>query len=181
MAQKLSEEEIHKFITAIGDDINRPGLRNTSQLFLQTLGRYFSGYESKDLSSVITRLENPDEAESLLVLRKVSFLSFCEHHISPISGVISVGYIPDRSIASLGSLGRLINACTRRLQIQERICSQIASAIEESLSPKGVIVYASAQHSCLKHDVKTFDSVSKRGVFASNTKGEVQEFFSIIK
>ncbi|WP_237111302.1 GTP cyclohydrolase I [Neorickettsia findlayensis] len=181
MVQKLSEGDVKDFFDLGVGETDHLGLRGASHLFLKILANYFSGYACSDFSSLIMRMENPDGGESLLVLKRIPFLSLCEHHVLPISGYISIGYIPDKTITTLGSLGRLVSACTKRLQLQERICAQIALAIEESLSPKGVIVYASARHACVAHSTSIFESVAKRGAFAANTKGEVQEFFSILK
>ncbi|WP_227028931.1 GTP cyclohydrolase I [Neorickettsia sennetsu] len=181
MVQKLSEGDIQDFFGVGVGETDRLGARGASHSFLKMFANYFSGYACSDFSSLVAKMENPDGGESLLVLKRTPFLSFCEHHVLPISGYISIGYIPDKSITSLGSLGRLVSACTKRLQLQERICAQIALAIEESLSPKGVIVYASAKHACVAHNTSVFESVAKRGAFAANTKGEVQEFFSILK
>ncbi|AHX11506.1 GTP cyclohydrolase I family protein [Neorickettsia helminthoeca str. Oregon] len=178
--RKLSEDDIRGFIAAIGDDPDRRELKDTPRLLLEILTKCFAGYAHNSLDSLITPMESCC-TESLVVLKDIPFFSFCEHHILPISGNISVGYVPDAFITSIGSIKRLVHACTRRLQMQERICTQIATALDRVLSPKGVIVYATARHMCMMHNDGIFDASAKTGVFLDNQRTEIQEFFCVIK
>ena len=121
----------------------------------------------------------------MVTLKQMEFYSFCEHHFLPFFGTISIAYIPNQLIVGVSKLIRLAEIYTRRLQIQERMTSQIADTLEEILNPKGVMVICHAQHLCMtargvqkQHSIMITSAI--RGVFLTNPLIK-QEFLELLK
>jgi len=143
------EQAVRTLIAWAGDDPERPGLQSTPQRVADAFGELFSGYEADPVSLLRRSLIAADTGGQLVLLRRVRFVSFCEHHLLPFTGHVDVGYVPRRHAVGLGAMAAAVDAVTRRLQIQERITDQIASAIAEALDPMGVAVVVRAEHQCL--------------------------------
>ncbi len=121
----------------------------------------------------------------MIIVRDIEFYSFCEHHILPFFGKISVGYIPDGNMIGLSKLARVVNVYARRLQVQERLTAEVTKVISNTLGAKGVIVVCRAEHLCMKmRGVEKQDSstttIDYDGVFAEDTTLR-QEFLSLIQ
>lgn len=138
---------IGEMLTLIGEDKTREGLRDTPLRVVKSFEKIFSGYAKKpeDVLTVFDG-ENYDE---MIVVKAIEFYSTCEHHMLSFFGKAYVGYIPDGKIIGLSKLPRLVEIYSRRLQNQERLTSQIASALQDILHPKGVGVVLEAQHLCM--------------------------------
>jgi GTP cyclohydrolase IA len=133
----------------IGEDIDRDGLRETPARLVRAFQEYFSGY-AQDPEQILQRtFEEIDGYDEMVVLRNVPFESHCEHHLAPIIGRAWVAYVPDRRVVGISKLARVVDAFARRLQIQERLTSQIANTIDEVLKPQGVAVVIRATHHCM--------------------------------
>ena len=123
---------------------------------------------------------------SLIVSKKIDYVSLCRHHLAIILGEVFIGYIPNEKIVGLSKLARLVECFTKRPQLQEEITNQISDAMEQYLVPQGVIVVVSGQHGCMttrgisKKDAVTVTS-AVRGVFLTNTAGCKDEFFNLIR
>ena len=120
----------------------------------------------------------------MVVVKDIEFYSFCEHHILPFFGTVSIGYIPDGSMIGLSKLPRLVNAIARKLQVQERLTAEICREVTETLSAKGVIVVCNARHLCMQmrgveKQMAVTDTIDYSGEFVNNTQLR-QEFFAMI-
>jgi GTP cyclohydrolase I len=144
-----AEAAIRELLIAIGEDPDREGLLNTPARVARAYRESFEGLQ-QDPSEVLTTIFDEGHDEMVLV-RDISFASFCEHHLLPFMGTASVGYIPNESgeITGLSKLARLVEVFARRPQVQERLTTQIADALEQNLSPRGVIVVVQAEHLCM--------------------------------
>ncbi len=154
-----TEAAVRTLIRWAGDDPDREGLLDTPKRVAKAYEEFFSGYaaDPKDiLQRTFTEVENYDE---MVVLTNIDFSSHCEHHMVPIIGRVHVGYIPTNRVVGISKLARIVEAYAKRLQIQEKLTSQIAAAIDEVLKPKGVGVVVEAAHQCM-----TTRGVKKPGV-----------------
>jgi GTP cyclohydrolase I len=144
-----AEAAIRELLIAIGDDPDREGLLNTPARVARAYRESFEGLQ-QDPTAVLTTIFDEGHDEMVLV-RDISFASFCEHHLLPFMGTASVGYIPNESgeITGLSKLARLVEVFARRPQVQERLTTQIADALEQNLNPRGVIVVVQAEHLCM--------------------------------
>jgi GTP cyclohydrolase I len=144
-----AEAAIRELLIAIGEDPDREGLINTPARVARAYRESFEGLQ-QDPTEVLTTVFDEGHDEMVLV-RDISFASFCEHHLLPFMGTASVGYIPNDAgeITGLSKLGRLVEVFARRPQVQERLTTQIADALEQNLNPRGVIVVVQAEHLCM--------------------------------
>ncbi|MDX6204663.1 MAG: cyclohydrolase [Frankiales bacterium] len=143
------ERAVRELLLAIGEDPARPGLLQTPARVAGAYEEMFAGLGS-DPGEVLA--QTFDECHDELVLVKdIAVYSVCEHHLLPFHGVAHVGYIPNESghITGLSKLARLVDVFARRPQVQERLTSQVADALNERLSPRGVIVVVEAEHLCM--------------------------------
>ena len=139
---------IRSLLQAIGEDVDREGLRETPERVSKSFAKVFEGYE-KDPKTLITIFDNEGYNE-MIIARDIDFYSFCEHHMLPFYGRAFVGYIPEGKIIGISKLPRLVDLYSRRLQNQERLTKQIANTLAEILEPKGVGVVVKAEHMCMK-------------------------------
>ena len=144
-----AEAAVRELLLAIGEDPEREGLRNTPARVARAYRESFEGLQ-QDPADVLTTIFDEGHDEMVLV-RDISFNSFCEHHLVPFMGKASVGYIPNESgqITGLSKLARLVDVYARRPQVQERLTTQIADMLEATLNPRGVIVVVQAEHLCM--------------------------------
>lgn len=140
---------VRKMITLIGEDPNREGLRKTPERFEKALKYLTSGY-NQNLDNVLNGATFSVHYDEMVVVKDIEFFSLCEHHLLPFFGKAHVAYLPSKRVLGLSKIARLVNMYARRLQIQERMTSQIAQAIEEKISPEGVGVIIEARHLCMQ-------------------------------
>lgn len=182
--QKDISENVIRILEYIGENPSREGLQETPKRMIKSWDKLFGGYKQnpEDVLKVFEEFGNYDE---MILLKGIDFFSTCEHHFLPFSGQISVAYIPDKKVVGISKLARLVEIFSRRLQIQERLTTQIADVLEEYLQPLGVAVFVEAQHLCMtsrgveKQNAKMVTS-KVTGVFKQDFKAR-QEFFSLIK
>ncbi len=131
-------------------DSAREGLAETPQRFVRAFEEMTSGYRTDVDSLFKTFGDGAEGYDEMVVLRDVPFHSLCEHHIAPFFGTATIGYIPDGRVVGLSKLARVLEAYARRLQIQERLTTQVREAVERNLQPKGVGVVIRARHFCME-------------------------------
>lgn len=139
---------VRKMLVLIGEDPNREGLRRTPERFEKALRYLTSGYR-QDPEKLLNGAMFSVCYDNMVVVKDIELYSLCEHHLLPFFGKCHVAYIPNRKVVGLSKIARLVNMYARRLQIQERLTSQVANAIQEKLSPEGVGVVVEARHLCM--------------------------------
>ena len=139
---------VRKMLALIGEDPNREGLRRTPERFEKAFRYLTSGYR-QDPEKLLNGAMFSVCYDNMVVVKDIELYSLCEHHLLPFFGKCHVAYIPNKKVVGLSKIARLVNMYARRLQIQERLTSQIAKAIEEKLSPEGVGVVVEARHLCM--------------------------------
>lgn len=173
---------VRTLLKFIGEDPNREGLKDTPKRFLKAWEEYWgSGYGKEPLSVMKVFEDGGDRYDEMVLVKDIKVFSHCEHHIAPIVGKAHVAYIPQNGrILGLSKLNRLVDMYARRLQVQERLTTQIAEALQENLNPLGVGVIIEADHFCVKtrgiQDINSVTTTSKLlGVFKD--KPEVRDEF----
>jgi GTP cyclohydrolase I len=142
-------ELMRKVIVLLGEDPNREGLRKTPERFEKALKYLTSGYH-QNMESLLNGATFSVHYDEMVVVKDIEFFSLCEHHLLPFFGKAHVAYLPNKRVLGLSKIARLVNMYGRRLQIQERMTSQIAEAIQEKISPEGVGVIIEARHLCMQ-------------------------------
>ncbi len=144
-----AEAAVRTLIQWAGDDPDREGLLDTPARVARSYKELFAGYEVEPRAYLERTFEEVGGYNQLVVLKDIRFVSFCEHHMLPVVGVAHVGYLPTDRVVGISKLARVVRGYARRLQIQEKMTSEIATAIEEVLRPAGVGVVIEAEHSCM--------------------------------
>jgi GTP cyclohydrolase I len=142
------EDYIRRILESIGEDPTREGLRDTPQRVDQALRFLTSGY-SLDADKVLNNALFDVEYDEMVIVADIDFFSMCEHHLLPFFGKCHIAYLPDKKVIGLSKLARLVEMFSRRLQVQERLTTQIAQTIMEKVKPQGVGVVIEAQHMCM--------------------------------
>ena len=154
-----AEQAVRTLIKWMGDDPTREGLIDTPKRVINSYAELFSGY-TQDPSEILERtFEETDGYGDIVLLKDIRVESYCEHHLIPITGVAHVAYIPENRVVGISKLARTVELFSKRLQIQEKLTSQVANAINDTLKPKGVAVLIEAEHGCM-----TTRGVHKPGV-----------------
>ncbi|WNQ12110.1 GTP cyclohydrolase I FolE [Paenibacillus aurantius] len=176
------EGHVREILRLIGEDPAREGLRDTPARVTRMYEEIFGGYD-KDYAEILG-VTFDEQHEELVIVKDIVYYSQCEHHMAPFFGKIHIGYIPSGKIAGLSKFARLVDVVTRRLQVQERITSEIANIMEEVLQPHGVMVVVEGEHLCMcargvkKYGSKTITS-GVRGSFRKDAALR-SEFLSLI-
>lgn len=141
------EYHVREILKLIGEDVEREGLQETPARVVRMYEEIFAGYsiDPRDVLGVTF----DEQHEELVIVKDIVYYSQCEHHMAPFFGKAHIGYVPSGKIAGLSKLARLVEAVTRKLQVQERITSQIADTLEEVLQPHGVMVVVEGEHLCM--------------------------------
>lgn len=177
------ELHLKEILKLIGEDVEREGLLDTPARVTRMYEEIFSGYgiDPRDVLGVTF----DEQHEELVIVRDIVYYSQCEHHMAPFFGKAHIGYIPSGKIAGLSKFARLVEAVSRRLQVQERITSQIADILDEVLQPHGIMVVVEGEHLCMcargvkKPGSKTVTS-AVRGQFRQNAALR-SEFLALLK
>ena len=154
-----AEEAVRTLIRWAGDDPEREGLQGTPDRIVRAYQEFFSGYDEDPVALLNRTFEQTDGYDEIVVLKDIRFELHCEHHIAPIIGKVHVAYLPNNRVVGISKLARLVDVYAKRLQIQEKMTSQIANTLDEVLQPKGVAVVIEAAHQCM-----TTRGVHKPGV-----------------
>ena len=153
------KKAVKTILKGIGEDPEREGLLETPDRVVRSYKELFAGYH-QDPKEVLSKTFDNDGGSRMVLLKDIEFYSMCEHHMIPFTGKVHIGYFPTKKIVGLSKLARLVECFSRRLQVQERLVSQIADAIETELEAKGVAVVIEAKHFCMcSRGVNKQDSV----------------------
>lgn len=149
VSQAEAEAAVRTLIRWAGDDPDREGVLDTPARVARSYRELFAGYETDPREYLERTFEEVGGYDELVVLKDIRFVSFCEHHMLPVVGRAHVGYLPTNRVVGISKLARVVHGFARRLQIQEKMTSEIARAIQEVLRPQGVGVVVEAEHSCM--------------------------------
>ena len=154
-----AEAAIRTLIQWAGDDPDREGLIDTPSRVVRSYEEFYQGYTADPRALLERTFEEVEGYDEIVFLRDIRFESHCEHHMAPIIGRAHVAYLPHKRVVGISKLARLIDVYAKRLQIQEKMTSQISNTINEILQPKGTAVVIEASHQCM-----TTRGVHKAGV-----------------
>jgi GTP cyclohydrolase I len=178
------QKQVTEILQFLGEDPNREGLINTPKRVEKAYQYLTRGYH-QNLEEVINGAIFESESDEMIIVRDIEFFSLCEHHMLPFFGKCHIGYIPKGKIFGVSKLARIVDMFARRLQIQERLTTQISSAIMETIDAEGVGVVCEAQHLCMR--MRGFEkqnsimtSSSMLGSFRKEASTR-QEFLRLIK
>ena len=174
---------VEQLLTSIGEDSKREGLLRTPERVAKSLDYLVSGHQQQ-LSNIVNEALFEEDCDEMVLVRDIEFYSLCEHHMLPFYGKVHVAYIPDGKVIGLSKLPRIVDMFARRLQVQERMTVQIAEAVQEVLSAKGVAVVSEAAHLCMMmrgvaKQASTTTTSCMLGAFRSDARTR-SEFMSLI-
>ena len=176
-------DAVRRLLEQVGEDPHREGLARTPQRVAKALRFLTSGYRV-DIRELLNGALYEVCYDEMVIVKDIELFSLCEHHLLPFYGKAHIAYLPDRKVIGLSKIPRVVDMFARRLQIQERLTSQIAQAIQETIEPKGVGVVVEARHLCMmmrgvekQHSAAVTSAML--GVFRSS-KQTRDEFLSLI-
>lgn len=179
----LVEAHIKEILRLIGEDPEREGLRDTPARVARMYEEIFAGYSVNPRDMLGVTFD--EHHEELVIVKDIMYYSQCEHHMAPFFGKVHIGYLPSGKIAGLSKFARLVDAITRKLQVQERVTSEIADILDEVLKPNGIMVVVEGKHLCMcargvkKEGSETVTS-AVRGNFRTDSALR-SEFLSLIR
>ena len=144
-----AKEAVKTLIRWAGDDPTREGLVDTPDRVLRSYKEFFAGYDTDPEKILLRTFEDTDGYDEMVLLKDIRFESHCEHHMVPIIGVAHVAYLPSKKVVGISKIARVVDVYSKRLQIQEKMTSQIANVINKVLQPKGVAVVIEGDHECM--------------------------------
>lgn len=179
------KESVANFLEAIGEDINRPGLRETPKRVANMYKEVFSGI-SDDPKKYVTLIKEENLTKDFVCINNIPVYSVCEHHLLPFFGTVDVIYLPrDNQVLGLSKFSRIIDCFARRPQIQERLTNEIAQFLFSSINPFGLAVRIQASHLCmLMRGVRAIGSQTTTFSFKGNLKTDSnlkEEAYFILK
>jgi len=184
-AAMLPTQDIYReLLLRMGEDPTRDGLAETPERVEKAMAFLTQGY-NMDVATVLNGALFEVDYDEMVMVKDVEFYSMCEHHMLPFFGKVHVAYVPNGRVIGLSKIPRLVEMFSRRLQVQERMTTQIADAIARAIAPQGVGVIVEAQHMCMmmrgveKQHSATVTS-AMRGVFKTQTQTR-NEFLSLVR
>jgi GTP cyclohydrolase IA len=139
---------VEQLLKEIGEDPDREGLQRTPERVAKALEYLTSGY-AKNVDEILNDALFVEEYDEMVVVKDIDLFSLCEHHLLPFVGKAHVAYMPHKKIVGLSKIARLVEMFSRRLQVQERLTTQVANTLNEALQPRGVAVVIEAVHLCM--------------------------------
>ena len=178
------KEQYTNILQAIGEDVNRPGLKDTPQRAAKAMEFLTKGYQ-EDIDTVVNGALFPSESSEMIIVKDIELYSMCEHHILPFIGKAHVAYIPTGKVIGLSKIARIVDMFARRLQIQEQLTVQIAETILSVTEAEGVGVIIEAKHMCMmmrgvEKQNSSMKTSSMLGSFRTN-QATRNEFLTLIK
>ena len=164
------EATVRRLLEQLGEDPDRSGLEDTPKRVAKALSFLTKGYD-QDIDDLLNGALFPIEYDEMVIVKDIDFFSLCEHHLLPFFGKCHVGYIPRKHVVGLSKVPRIVDAFSRRLQVQERLTVQIARTLQNKLNPHGVGVVMEARHLCM----------SMRGVEKQNTIAVTSEMQGVFR
>ena len=178
------ENHVRELLRAIGEDPDREGLERTPERVVRALSALTKGYQ-EDPREILNSALFTEEYSEMILVKDIDFFSLCEHHMLPFFGKAHIAYIPSHKILGLSKIVRLLEVFARRLQVQERLTTQVASSLMEAIEPDGVGVVVEAEHLCMRmrgvEKQNSFVTTSAMlGTFRKNSETR-QEFMGLIR
>ncbi|MEE8494474.1 MAG: GTP cyclohydrolase I FolE [Nitrospirales bacterium] len=161
---------VHRLLGLLGEDPGREGLVKTPERVEKALQFMTKGYQ-EDVDQVLNGALFSIEYDEMVIVKDIDFFSLCEHHLLPFFGRCHVGYLPNKKVVGLSKIPRVVDAFSRRLQVQERLTVQIAEVLQSTLKPHGVAVVMEARHLCMM----------MRGVEKQNTVAVTSEMLGVFR
>ncbi len=180
-----AEAAVRTLIAWAGDDPDREGLLDTPSRVVKAYQEFYGGYDDCPIEVLSRTFDEVSGYDDIVMLRDIDFNSHCEHHMVPFIGKAHIAYYPTDSVIGISKLARVVDIFARRLQTQETMTAQIATAIEDVLQPRGVAVMLEAEHQCMsmrgvrKQNVKTI-TVKFRGIFEDHAEQRTR-FMSLVR
>ena len=172
-----------KILELLGEDISREGLLKTPERVAKSLMFLTKGYEQNP-AGILSSAVFIEDYQQMVIVKDIDFFSMCEHHVLPFFGKAHVAYIPNKAVIGLSKIPRVVDVFASRLQIQERMTTQIKNCIQQTLNPLGVMVVIEAQHLCMQmRGVEKQNSITTTSDFtgAFNRAKTREEFISLIR
>lgn len=173
----------NEILKLLGEDASREGLLKTPERVAKAMMALTKGY-TQEPDKVLSSAIFIEDYKQMVIVKDIDFFSMCEHHMLPFFGKAHVAYIPDNAVTGLSKIPRVVDIFARRLQIQERMTTQIKNCIQETLNPLGVMVVIEAQHMCMQmRGVEKQNSITTTSDFtgAFNQAKTREEFISLIR
>lgn len=170
-------------LSLLGEDPHREGLLKTPERVAKAMQYLTKGY-NEDPKKILSAAMFNEDYKQMVIVKDIDFFSLCEHHMLPFFGKAHIAYIPNKHITGLSKLPRVVDVFARRLQIQERLTTQIKQCIQDTLDPLGVMVVIEAQHMCMQmRGVEKQNSVTTTSDFTGvfNQAKTREEFMNLIK
>jgi GTP cyclohydrolase I len=184
-AASLTTQELYReLLVRLGEDPTRDGLLDTPERMEKSMAFLTRGY-AMDVKTVLHEALFEVEYDEMVIVKDIEFFSMCEHHLLPFFGKAHIAYVPNGRVIGLSKVPRVVDVFARRLQVQERLTTEIADAITEAIEPQGVAVILEAQHLCMmmrgveKQHSATVTS-AMRGVFKTQQQTR-SEFLSLVR
>lgn len=176
-------QHVEQLLAHIGEDANREGLKRTPHRVGEAMQFLTQGYH-QDPEAILRAALFEEDYRQMVVVKDITFYSLCEHHLLPFFGKVHVAYIPNGKITGLSKIARVVDVFARRLQVQERLTTQIKECIQNTLNPLGVMVVIEAEHLCMQmRGVQKQNSVTTTSDFtgAFNRSETREEFMNLIR
>lgn len=177
------KEHVKRMLTLMGEDANREGLLKTPERVAKAMMTLTGGY-AIDPKEVLNSAKFKEDYSQMVIVKDIDFYSLCEHHLLPFFGKAHIAYIPNGYITGLSKIARVVDIFSHRLQIQERMTSQIKECIQQTLNPLGVMVVIEAKHMCMQmRGVEKQNSITTTSDFtgAFNQAKTREEFMNLIR
>ncbi|MCO5248756.1 MAG: GTP cyclohydrolase I FolE [Chitinophagales bacterium] len=190
MSEEYNEDELQELaknykniLHLLGEEPEREGLIKTPMRVAKAMKFMLGGYEQNPIEIIRSALFYEENQHEMIIVKDIELYSMCEHHILPFFGKAHVGYIPNDAITGLSKIARVVDAFSRRLQVQERLTMQIRDCIQEALNPQGVAVVIEAKHMCMMmRGVQKQNSITTTSAFTGQFEHDAtrSEFFKLI-
>lgn len=179
-----AEDAVRTLIRWAGDSPEREGLLETPKRVVKSYEEFFKGYQNDPVEMLKKTFSEIEDYDEMILLKGIRLESYCEHHMVPIIGKVTIAYLPDKRVVGISKLARVVDLYAKRLQIQEKLTAQIGNTINEVLQPKGVAVVIEASHQCMStrgvHKAGVVMQTSHMlGCFRDNDRTR-QEFFHLL-
>lgn len=183
MQTERIRQAVRELLLAIGENPDRPELAQTPQKVAEAYASFFRGLDQDPADALKETMSA--EGSELVMLKDIELVSICEHHLLPFTGVAHIAYLPTERIVGLGRLANLVEILSSRPQLQENLTNQIADAIDEHLSPRGVLVVIEARHQCVasrgarQPEVNTITLASRGTYTDTSQRQEAMQLLSV--